>query len=115
MNGNEAAPEVNGIDGVNATYTAVLKKCMLSGPTKAAEVIKKATAMAKVAGTRVTGPLSYNMLLLLTDGEIDVRAWLCSSHARMPALHVHACACGRVLCGRACCAARACTPAKGVR
>jgi hypothetical protein len=73
LNGNESDPSVAGIDGMNTVYKDALKVCQLSGPTFAAPVIEKAAALAKVAADRVSGPLSYYVLLLLTDGEFHVR------------------------------------------
>jgi hypothetical protein len=84
LNGNESDPSVAGIDGLNAVYNDALKVCQLSGPTFAAPIIEKAAALAKVAADRVSGPLSYYVLLLLTDGDLTVRAALfcsCKPHA----------------------------------
>ena len=71
LNGNERDPKVDGVDGMNEAYVKALKSCNLAGPTNCAPVITKATASAKAAGAHVGGPLSYGILLLLTDGEID--------------------------------------------
>jgi hypothetical protein len=70
LTGNEAAATVDR-DKMVTVYREVVLKCNFSGPTNCAPIINKAAASAKAAGTRVGGPLSYDILLLLTDGEID--------------------------------------------
>ena len=70
LNGNESAPTVDR-EKMVASYKEAVLKCNFSGPTNCAPIINKAASSAKNAGARVGGPLVYDMLLLLTDGEID--------------------------------------------
>mmetsp|Transcript_193 Transcript_193/g.396 ORF Transcript_193/g.396 Transcript_193/m.396 type:complete len:609 (-) Transcript_193:236-2062(-) len=66
--------EVHGVKGILDGYRGVFKTPLtMSGPTVFAEVISLAAAQAK--SRQQTNPLSYTILLLLTDGAVtDVQA-----------------------------------------
>mmetsp|Transcript_43311 Transcript_43311/g.108509 ORF Transcript_43311/g.108509 Transcript_43311/m.108509 type:complete len:555 (+) Transcript_43311:54-1718(+) len=64
-NGNESKPEVVGVQGVLDAYATALKSTKLFGPTNMAPLIKKANMIAKETSSR-----SYQVLMILTDGEI---------------------------------------------
>lgn len=61
-------PQSFGIDGVLATYRGALPYITFSGPTYLAPVINE--CLKSVKGSSVPGQLSYNILLILTDGVI---------------------------------------------
>jgi len=66
--------EVHGVKGILDAYRGVFKTPLtMSGPTVFAEVISLAATQAK--SRHQTNPLSYTILLLLTDGAVtDVQA-----------------------------------------
>jgi len=69
LNGNEGAPEVNGVQGILSTYYQSLQLIQLAGPTIFTNVISQAAAIA--ASTPQTDTQRYFVLLLLTDGVLN--------------------------------------------
>jgi len=66
LNHNPANPECDGIPGIIQAYRKALTIYGLSGPTLFTPIIKAAMAHA----SQPTAHLRYNVLLILTDGEI---------------------------------------------
>ena len=66
LNGNVNDPGINGIDMIVGTYRQFLPQIGLSGPTYFAPILKAFLEVSK--GGMATN--TYNVLLLLTDGEI---------------------------------------------
>eukprot|EP00284_Hemiselmis_tepida_P010510 CAMPEP_0174919526 /NCGR_PEP_ID=MMETSP1355-20121228/3719_1 /TAXON_ID=464990 /ORGANISM="Hemiselmis tepida, Strain CCMP443" /LENGTH=556 /DNA_ID=CAMNT_0016164757 /DNA_START=56 /DNA_END=1723 /DNA_ORIENTATION=+ len=65
LNGNESAPEVQGVQGVLDAYASGIKSVKLHGPTNLAPLIERAGMIAKETSRR-----SYQVLMIMTDGEI---------------------------------------------
>ena len=72
LNGNEAEPEITGVEEIVAAYQQTLDKCRLSGPTNVATLLNKVVGSAKAgqAGEQAGRP-AYTILLLLTDGAFS--------------------------------------------
>ncbi|KAA8496500.1 Copine-4 [Porphyridium purpureum] len=70
VNGNDAQPEVFGIHGVLQAYSNIIGQLRLSGPTLFAEIISTAASAAASRGTCQSSQ-AYDVLLILTDGEIS--------------------------------------------
>ena len=68
LNGNPMNPEVVGIDNIVALYEQMTPQIQLSGPTFFAPLLEQ--FLAYVRQVKASGALSYNILLLLTDGVI---------------------------------------------
>lgn len=66
LNGNSANPEVYGALGISQIYRQNLPNISLSGPTYFSHVLNQVTQCVK---NNLQSPL-YNILLILTDGEI---------------------------------------------
>ncbi|TNV80072.1 hypothetical protein FGO68_gene6821 [Halteria grandinella] len=66
LNGNASNPEVLGTQGVMHLYRQTLQGINLSGPTYFGGVIQQMMSIVKSQG----GPGFYNILLIITDGEI---------------------------------------------
>ena len=87
LNGNLSDPSCDGVDGLNKQYLESVKTVDFSGPTNAAPVITKVMADAKSRASAVSGPLSYTVLLVLTDGELTDMAdtvTACKDAANLP-------------------------------
>jgi len=72
LNGNPAAPEVAGVEGLTGAYWQALMNVGLSGPTYF-EPIMRAAATAAAAPPPPGSPpaAKYTVLLLLTDGQFN--------------------------------------------
>mmetsp|Transcript_31666 Transcript_31666/g.100958 ORF Transcript_31666/g.100958 Transcript_31666/m.100958 type:complete len:636 (-) Transcript_31666:63-1970(-) len=68
LNGNNFAPEVQGVAGILAAYRQALQHMSLAGPTLFAPIINAAAQVA--AGTVGGSRQSYHVLVMLTDGII---------------------------------------------
>ncbi|KAI9144384.1 Copine-domain-containing protein [Paraphysoderma sedebokerense] len=69
VNFNPKNPEVTGVDGIMAAYQNCIRNVQLYGPTNFAPVIRKMSAIARLASD--SGQCSkYFVLLIITDGEI---------------------------------------------
>ena len=68
LNGNEANPEVHGVQGVLDAYADILNKVTLQGPTNFAQIIRKAASYATQCSQQ---DQRYVILLIITDGEIS--------------------------------------------
>jgi hypothetical protein len=66
LNGNDANPMVNGIEGVLGIYRQTLPHIKLSGPTYFGSVLEKFKAHCQ----HQTGKTNWNVLLIITDGFI---------------------------------------------
>ena len=67
LTGNKEKPEVQGVSGIMQAYDKTLMDILFSGPTLFApglEAFKKQISQQK-------GQKVYNILLILTDGQID--------------------------------------------
>eukprot|EP00741_Cyanophora_paradoxa_P016291 tig00020911_g15730.t1 len=69
LNGNPAAAEVQGIQGILDAYHQALRSVALSGPTYFAPTIKAAAAIAAQGASQAAQ--KYSILLILTDGQIN--------------------------------------------
>lgn len=73
LNFGHENPEVKGIENVLKVYDKAFDRIVLSGPTYMAEIIQAACHQAKTVFSQENQ--HYNVLLMLTDGEIvDVDA-----------------------------------------
>ena len=68
LTGNPENPWAYGLDGIMATYQNALKNVELSGPTLFAPILQEAMKVA--LHSKSQGSQEYNILLILTDGEI---------------------------------------------
>lgn len=68
MNGNAANPEIIGIAGIVSTYRQTLKDIGLGGPTLFAPLLQEFKTY--VESVVAQGQMTYQILLLLTDGAI---------------------------------------------
>lgn len=66
LNGNDANPMVNGIEGVLGIYRQTLPHIKLSGPTYFGSVLEKFKAHCQ----HQAGKTNWNVLLIITDGFI---------------------------------------------
>jgi len=66
LNGNPAAPEIQGIANIVATYKQTLPSIQLSGPTYFAPLLQQFLAYCRAMVNTPT----YNVMLILTDGAI---------------------------------------------
>mmetsp|Transcript_31097 Transcript_31097/g.30550 ORF Transcript_31097/g.30550 Transcript_31097/m.30550 type:complete len:187 (+) Transcript_31097:1060-1620(+) len=66
LNGNYLNPEVYGTSGILQTYRQTLPTIKLSGPTYFNPILKQ---MMTIVKSRLN-QMSYNIFLILTDGEI---------------------------------------------
>ena len=75
LNGDDARPEVVGIDGVLQAYQHAIRKYELAGPTYFQEVIGRAAASAAHCTPREQ---SYQVLLIIVCGILmrDWNGWL---------------------------------------
>ena len=71
LNGNLSDASVDGVAGMNSQYLESVKAVDFSGPTNAAPCILKQVQDAKTRVLSVSGPLTYTVLLVLTDGDLD--------------------------------------------
>ena len=67
LNGNKSNPEIKGCEGILAKYTETINKLELSGLTYFLPVLQKTADVAKSRSSKKV----YNVLLILTDGEIE--------------------------------------------
>ncbi|MES1915803.1 MAG: hypothetical protein MHM6MM_007702 [Cercozoa sp. M6MM] len=69
LTGNEAQPEVHGVDGMLAAYRSAFQWATLSGPTLFTQIVQTAASVA----SQPYGPglQHYTVLLILTDGCIN--------------------------------------------
>jgi hypothetical protein len=68
LNGNPSNPEVYGTQGILQVYRNILQQVYLNGPTLFGPILRNALGLASQpwpVNTQV-----YNILLILTDGEI---------------------------------------------
>ena len=66
MNGSRDSPYVLGVQGILDTYRSSLNQTELYGPTKFSSVLRATIDHVKARA----GQLAYNILLIITDGEI---------------------------------------------
>lgn len=66
LNGNPQMPEVVGTSGVVNLYRQTLQSIRLSGPTYFGHILRQMKAICEQRASL----MSYNVLLILTDGEI---------------------------------------------
>lgn len=66
LNGDDANPEIEGIDAVIEAYNTAIQDTTLSGPTCFAPVLRRAKELVE----SINDPKTYHILLILTDGEI---------------------------------------------
>jgi len=66
MNGNPTQPEIIGVENIIKTYKATLPSIELSGPTYFAPLLREFENYCK----QFNGSTVYQILLLLTDGQI---------------------------------------------
>lgn len=70
LNGNEENPYCNGVQGVFDAYSNALSVVKLSGPTNFSPVIRKVIEMTRKRLTIEDNGSFYDILLILTDGEV---------------------------------------------
>ena len=68
MNGNAGNPQINGIQQIVQMYRQTLPQIGLGGPTLFGPLLEEFLTMLKVQNSQ--NALSYQVLLLLTDGTI---------------------------------------------
>jgi hypothetical protein len=66
LSGDVENPEIEGIDAVLERYTETAKDTAMMGPTRFTDILRQAKNIA----TNHPDPKMYNILLILTDGEI---------------------------------------------
>jgi len=66
---DEAAPDVQGVEGIMRVYDNAFKNVTLSGPTLFSQIIQTATVLADEPFDQEKQ--HYNILLILTDGVIN--------------------------------------------
>jgi hypothetical protein len=69
LTGNVAAPDIFGIPNVMNAYTQTLSAIELYGPTLFGPVLSN--FLAYVQSIKASGAKIYNILMILTDGEIN--------------------------------------------
>ncbi len=69
INGDDANPSVQGIQGVMEAYRHALTNIELSGPTYFAHIIRKVTRLKREELAR--GTVQFDIITILTDGEIN--------------------------------------------
>lgn len=70
LNGNEAAPEVQGVEGLLNAYRYSLTQYGLSGPTLFAPILDQTRQVAGAPPLPSQSNQRYTVLLLLTDGAV---------------------------------------------
>eukprot|EP00164_Ancoracysta_twista_P020063 GFYU01035659.1.p1 GENE.GFYU01035659.1~~GFYU01035659.1.p1 ORF type:complete len:547 (-),score=114.01 GFYU01035659.1:615-2255(-) len=68
LNGQETAPEVDGVEGVLNAYRQALSVVGLSGPTLFAPTLRKISSQAQPCSRQ---KMQYHILLILTDGVLN--------------------------------------------
>ena len=69
LTGNVAAPDIFGIQNVMGAYAQTLSTIELYGPTLFGPVLTN--FLSYVKGIKASGSKIYNVLMILTDGEIN--------------------------------------------
>mmetsp|Transcript_16748 Transcript_16748/g.27550 ORF Transcript_16748/g.27550 Transcript_16748/m.27550 type:complete len:621 (+) Transcript_16748:135-1997(+) len=71
VNGNEGAPDCEGVQGILEAYYGCLQRVQLHGPTLFAPIINQTAAMARSRVTNDPSNQTYHVLVILTDGIIN--------------------------------------------
>lgn len=69
LNGKREAPDIVGIPNVMKTYASTISKIDLSSPTHFGPILSN--FLKKVQGVKAARAKIYNVLMILTDGEIN--------------------------------------------